>query len=76
MAAMQRVLPFSWKYRWWGDCVLQLVIGGRRKLLPVKNPWLLSALVGRHINVVTLQRTQGIRLKVTSDPHPADLCVP
>lgn len=37
--------------------------GDLRKLLPVKNPWLLSALVGRHINVVTLQRTQGIRLK-------------
>lgn len=37
--------------------------GDLRKLLPVKIPWLLSALVGRHINVVTLQRNQGIRLK-------------
>ncbi len=36
----------------------------RRKLLVAKNPLLLSCLLGRHINVVTMQRNQGIRLKV------------
>lgn len=36
----------------------------RRKLLKVKNPLILTVLLGRHINVLTLQRSQGIRLKV------------
>lgn len=36
----------------------------RRKLLKVKNPLILTVLLGRHINVLTMQRSQGIRLKV------------
>ena len=37
--------------------------GRRRKLLKQRNPRLLEVLLGRHANVVTLQRAEGIRLK-------------
>mmetsp|Transcript_6251 Transcript_6251/g.17948 ORF Transcript_6251/g.17948 Transcript_6251/m.17948 type:complete len:389 (+) Transcript_6251:300-1466(+) len=37
--------------------------GDLRKLLKVKNPLILTVLLGRHINVLTMQRSQGIRLK-------------
>ena len=69
-----RNLKLSCKHRSVSD--LSYVCCGRRKLLKQQNPALLRMLLGTATSVVTLQRSEGIRLKEEYHGFRCGRCCP